>query len=406
MQSTYKQRLFYNQSTARTNIAEGSVRSGKTIGTIKRWIRYIGSAPPGDLLMVGKTDGSLYRNIIRPMMEMLGSQMVFRPNKKLVTLWGRSIFTFGANDERAEGKIRGMTCAGSYGDEVTLWPQSFFEQLLNRSSVKGAQGFYSTNPDSPLHWFKKYYLDNDKLDLYSLKFLLDDNNFLDPTYVKNLKNEKVGLWYKRDILGLWVLAEGSIYDFFTDAEPYITLNSKLPIAKRKVISIDYGTNNPCTFGVYGINELTKPMCWLEKEFVWDSKLKGRQCTDREYADKLVEFIGHNRPSEIIVDPSAASFKVELSSHPGIRSVIVDADNSVVDGIRTVAKMWKNGDYTISANCDRTIQEAQGYVWDARAQKLGEDKPMKINDHCMDRDRYFIQTLFGGDRIDYSKLNTR
>jgi len=407
MKATYKQKLFYNHAKARINVAEGSVRSGKTVGIYNKYIQYIGNAPKGDLMMVGKTDGSLYRNIIRPMQNILGSQMRFRPAKKLINLWGRDIFTFGANDESSEGKIRGMTIAGAMGDELTLWPQSFFEQLLNRLSVTGAQAFFTTNTDSPMHWFKQDYLNRaEQLKLYSLKFLLDDNEFLDPDYVASLKNEKVGLWYKRDILGLWVLAEGAIYDFFTDDEPYILPWLKLPNAQRKAVAIDYGTNNPCAFGLYGINLYSKPKAWLEKEWVWDSKLKGRQCTDSEYAEYLAEFIGNEKITEIIVDPSAASFKAELIKNNKIKAVVVDADNSVVDGIRTVASMWKCGDFVISSRCQRTAEEAQGYVWCPKAQKVGEDKPIKANDHCMDRDRYFLQTTFGGDRLDYTKLTKR
>lgn len=116
MRYDIKQKLFYHESTARANIAEGSVRSGKTWGTIAKWIKYIGNAPPGDLFMIGKTDRSLKRNIINPMLELIGSDMKYYPGKGEVHLWNRLIYTVGANDERSETKIRGATAAGAYGD--------------------------------------------------------------------------------------------------------------------------------------------------------------------------------------------------------------------------------------------------------------------------------------------------
>jgi len=130
-------------STARLNIWHGAVRSSKTVGSLIRWIRYIGEAPKGDLLMTGKTDGSLIRNVLNPMQELLGSDMVVKKHDKEVHLWGRRIFFFGANDERAEAKIRGLTAAGSYGDEISLWPESYWKMMLSRMSVKGAKGFFT-----------------------------------------------------------------------------------------------------------------------------------------------------------------------------------------------------------------------------------------------------------------------
>ncbi len=405
MKFTEKQKIWYNNSNVRINITDGSVRSGKTWGSLIKWIKYIGTAPPGDLIMTGKTDGSLERNCIKPMEMLLGSQLKRKKTEKLLNLWGRNIYTFGANDERAEGKIRGMTCAGSFGDELTLWSQSYFEQLLNRMSVEGAQFFGSTNTDSPYHWLKINYIDRiDDLDLYRLKMLIEDNTFLPLSYINSLKKEKTGLWYKRDILGLWVLAAGAVYEFFTDSEPYVLSSKNLPIAKRKVIGIDYGTNNPCAFGMFGINMYSKPKIWLEKEWGWDSKLKGKQCTDREYAIYLKEFIGNEKISEIIIDPSALSFKNEIIQDKDIKAIVNDADNSVLDGIRNVSTLWKNGDFSICSSCKETQKEAMSYVWDEKYQKKGEDKPKKQYDHYMDYIRYVIQTLFFSGRVDYNKLN--
>lgn len=403
-----KQRYSYLNSNKRLNIWEGSVRAGKTIASIWRWIKYIGSAPPGDLIMTGKTNGSLYRNIIRPMYELLGDDMnyVQRKDTRIVELWDREIFCFGANDESSEGKIRGMTCAGGYGDELTLWPESYFNMHLSRMSVKNAKFFGSTNPDSPNHWLKKRILNRkDELDLNSFHFGIEENTFLPPEFIEALKKEYVGLWFKRFILGLWCVAEGAIYDFFDEDLHCVYRHPK---AQYHIVSVDYGTNNPTSFGLYGVNVHTKPRIWRERGYYWDSKVKGRQKTDADYSKDMKKFLNYQtpdkiKPRKIYVDPSAASFKLQLKTD-GFRG-ITDATNDVLDGLRTQAKMLQSGDYTIMRHKSNRpcIDEYYGYVWDEKAASKGEDKPTKESDHCKDDERYVLHSEFGKKKLDYSKL---
>ncbi len=406
-----KQKFSYLNSDKRINVWEGSVRAGKTVASIWRWIKYIGSAPPGDLVMTGKTNGALYRNIVRPMYELLGDDMKYthKNDSRVVELWDREIFCFGANDESSEGKIRGMTVAGGYGDELTLWPESYFNMHLSRMSVKGAKFFGSTNPDNPNHWLKKNIL-NRKVDLNANSFHFDirDNIFLPPEFIEALMKEYTGLWYRRFIKGEWCVAEGAIYDFFDEV---MHCGFKMPKARTHMISIDYGTGNPTSFGLYGLNPLTRPKIWRERGYYWDSKKEGRQKTDSEYSADLKKFLNYDGtasgeqivPLKIYVDPSAASFKLQLKKDGfhGIR----DANNDVLDGIRTQARMMQNGDYMVLRHKSNQpcIDEYYGYVWDENAAKRGEDKPLKTNDHTKDDERYIIHSEFGEDRLDYSLL---
>lgn len=397
-----KQRYSFKHSNKRLNIWEGSVRSGKTEVSILRFMKYVANAPPGDLFMVGKTDRSLKRNIINPMQETLGSDMYYSSGKGEIRLWGRLIYTVGANDERAETKIRGSTCAGAYGDELTLWPDSFFRTLLGRMSVSGAKLFGTTNPDNPYHKIKTDYLDRkSELDLTSFHFDLDDNIFLDPVFVNNIKKEYTGLWFKRFIKGLWVLAEGAIYDFFDENKHTVIATHK---ADYWTVSIDYGTSNPAAFLLFGHSYKGNPRVWAEKEYYYSGRKTGKQKTDSEYSNDLEKFIGKKiKTRYIFVDPSAASFRVQLrrDGFTGLR----EADNSVLDGIRTVARMLKSGEFVIKKTCPNFIQEMGGYVWDAKAQLRGEDKPMKQSDHCEDACRYDLHTIYGQSVLDIEKLTT-
>src|SRR5690606_9525321 len=238
-------------STARMNILDGSVRSGKTIASLVAWIMFVSEASPGELLMAGKTERTLKRNILDVLEQMVGSRY-FKYNLGAgeATLFGRRIYLVGANDLRSEGKIRGLTLAGAYGDEIALWPDSFFTMLLSRLSVPGARFIGTTNPDSPYHWLKTSYLDRaGELGLRRWHFSLEDNPNLDPAYVEALKKEYVGLWYKRFILGLWVQAEGAVYDMWDD-EIYAV--DEVPSQfTRYYVGVDYGTSNPTVFLLVG-----------------------------------------------------------------------------------------------------------------------------------------------------------
>lgn len=383
-----KQLDVITNSTARLNILDGSVRSGKTIASLVAWIYFVQQGPPGELLMVGKTERTLKRNVLDPLEAMVGSRH-YKLNKGTgeLILFGRRVYLAGANDERAEGKIRGMTLVGAYGDEITLWPESFFTMLLSRLSVPGARFIGTTNPDSPYHWLNKDYLERvNKLNLKRWHFTLEDNLNLDPAFVDALKKEYTGLWYKRYILGLWVLAEGAIYDMWDEAKHV----RPAPQLKRFIVAVDYGTSNPCTFGLYGWNDSPKPVVYLTREYWYDSRATGRQKTDAEYADDFKEWLGGIRPEAIYVDPSAASFIAELRKR-GFR--VRDADNDVIGGIRFVASMLTQERFFVDPSCKHTIAEFNSYVWDSKAQLKGEDKPLKQNDHAMDRNRYALYSHF-------------
>src|SRR5690606_23498028 len=250
-----KAKASIRDSDARLNLWHGSVRSGKTIRSIIRWLTFIREAPPGALLMVGKTERTLRRNILDELERIVGARNYrYVGGSGEAFILGRRVLLVGANDERAEGKIRGMTLAGAYGDELTLWPEGFFRMLLSRLSLRGARFFGTTNPDGPYHWLKTDFLDREgELDLRAWHFTLEDNIALDPAYVASLKAEygEGTLWYRRFIDGLWVAAEGAVYDFFNESE-HVLPAPPPEQPERLVLSVDYGTSNATSAGLYGV----------------------------------------------------------------------------------------------------------------------------------------------------------
>jgi PBSX family phage terminase large subunit len=343
--------------------------------------------------MIGRTTHTIIRNIIDPMKEILGNSVRYLAGRQTVNFFGRTIHVIPASDGRAESRLRGSTVVGAYVDEATLIPENFFKMLLSRLSMPGAKLFATTNPDSPLHWLKKDFLDRiSKLDLKEWHFELSDNPSLEKEYINQIKNEYVGLWYNRYILGEWVQAEGAVYDFF-DQDIHCMDYPTNP-AQSYILGVDYGTSNAFAAVLIGINRNYYPNVWVEDEYYWNPKKEMRQKTNVEYADDLKNFIEGKYIEAIYVDPSAASFKLELRRN-GFEE-IYDAQNEVVDGIRKVAEYLAAGTLKICSKAKNLIAEIQGYCWDPKAQERGEDKPIKMNDHALDALRYAIYSHFFGN----------
>lgn len=395
-----KAKASIRDSDARLNLWHGSVRSGKTISSIIRWVTFIREAPPGALLMVGKTERTLKRNILDELERIVGARNYrYVGGSGEAFILGRKVLLVGANDERAEGKIRGMTLAGAYGDELTLWPEGFFRMLLSRLSLRGARFFGTTNPDGPYHWLKTDFLDRvGELDLRAWHFTLEDNIALDPAYVASLKAEygEGTLWYRRFIDGLWVAAEGAVYDFFNESE-HVLPAPPPEEPERLVLSVDYGTSNATSAGLYGVWSEPTPsgLKALRLDgYYYDGRATGRQKTDSEYEADLDERFGDLKPRlQVILDPSAASFKTELRK-AGWK--VREAQNDVIDGIRTQARMLRSGEYKLLdvPGNKQAIRDYGAYLWDSKAQARGEDRPLKQHDHTKDEERYALHTIFG------------
>lgn len=303
-------------------------------------------------------------------------------------IYGKVVHIIGADDERAESKIRGPTFAGAYVDEATIIPESVFKMLISRCAMGGAKIFATTNPDSPYHWLKRDYLDNNS-DVKSWQFVLDDNPKLEEKEKDYLRRQYRGLWYQRFIEGKWVQAEGAIYDFFDPVNHVI--DNAPGFAQYYIAGVDYGTTNPCAFVLIGINPNKFPNMWVEDEYYFDSKVHQRQKTDSEYAEDLIRFL-RGRCSDvkaIYLDPSAVSFRVELQ-RCNVRN-IYEADNEVLDGIRKVGDLLNTGTFKICRKCANLIKEFGSYVWDAKSRQTGVDKPVKQSDHALDALRYALYT---------------
>lgn len=382
------------EATARTNLWEGAVRSSKTICSLVRWLEFTRTGPPGPLIMIGRTERTLKRNVIDVMRGMIGDAMDINQGAGEIYIGNRIIYMAGANDERAQEKIRGLTSAGAYGDELSLWPESMYTVLLSRLSIRGAKGFFTTNPDSPFHWLKTKYIDRAHLlNMKVFHFRLEDNPTLSTEYVDSLKREYTGVWFQRFVEGMWVMAEGMIYDMF---DPGLHVVKSLPAMARYWVGVDYGTSNATVFLLVGLGVNNK--LYVVKEYRHEAgEGLARSKTDEQYGKDFVDWIGELRPEWIFIDPSAKSFRLTLWNMRREKTSLLKvapADNTVLDGIRKTAGLFSAGCLYVHESCKGLQKELGTYVWDAKAQERGEDRPLKGNDHGPDALRYVVNGLGG------------
>jgi PBSX family phage terminase large subunit len=371
-------------------ICDGAVRSGKTLCMSLSFVCWAMRAFHGrQLAFCGKSIGSVRRNLTEPLLPLLRefgfSYQEKRSENRIEISFGarqNTFYLFGGLDEGSASLIQGATFAGVLLDEVALMPRSFVEQACARCSVEGSRLWFNCNPEGPEHWFYKEWIQKaeEKNALY-LHFTMEDNPSLSPKTLRRFQRLYTGSFYRRFVLGEWVVAQGLVYDFFDDS--YV--EEPPESCEEYVISCDYGTRNPASFGLWGrVGEK-----WYRVgEYYYDSRREGRQKTDAEYEEALRTLAGGRNIRLVVVDPSAASF-ITLLRQKGWR--VKKAKNDVLAGIRLTASLLQAGTLVICSPCTDAIREFHQYRWEDGA---GRDQVRKEFDHAMDDIRYFAATVVG------------
>lgn len=379
-------------------ICHGSIRSGKTVAMIDSFVTWsLSRHKHQNFILGGKSMGALKRNVLEPMFQILTAKGIdyhyHRSENPYVAIGTNTYYLFGANNESSQDTLQGLTAAGAYLDEAALFPRSFVDQAIGRCSAdtgdNGAKIFLNCNPAGPYHWFKMEYIDKAKeKKILVLHFVMDDNLSLSERVKQRFRRMFSGVFFKRYVLGLWVMAEGVIYDMFRE-EDHVIDEWPAEIHEYQV-AIDYGTKNPTAFILQGIHYDPdgEPTYYNLKEYYYDGRNSGVQKTDNQYYDDLEAFC-KGYTDKVIIDPSASSF-IALIREKGVLTV-TEAENAVLDGIRTVSRFISENRLYTHRDCVNIIRERFSYVWDEKAAQRGEDKPVKDHDHCLDAERYGIFT---------------
>ena len=374
-------------------IADGSVRSGKTVSMSISFVFWaMATFTDCNFALCGKTVRSCRRNVIKPLINMLKHRYDIKDKRSenLLTISkdGKSntFYIFGGKDESSQDLIQGVTLAGVLLDEVALMPRSFVEQALARCSIEGARFWFNCNPDNPNHWFyREWVLKAPEKHALRLKFLMDDNLSLSDKVKQRYYSLYQGTFYRRFILGEWVIAEGLVYQDYNDhIKDKLWDGNPDELVGTWYISMDYGTINPCSMGLWCVtdNEAIRV-----DEYYYNSRKEGYQRTDEEHYAELDKLAGDRYIERVIIDPSAASFKATIKRHG--KFFVKSAKNDVINGIRTTSQMLSNGRIKIGVKCKASQEEFGMYRWDEKAEV---DKVVKENDHAMADIRYFAYTI--------------
>lgn len=366
-------------------IQHGAKRAGKTVSNndiflleIKRVrdvAKRLGIARP-QYILAGNSLGNIERNILIELSNKYGLNFTFDKYNRF-ELFGVLVCCFGHGTIRDISRIRGMTSFGAYINEATTATEEVIREILNRCSGEGARVIMDTNPDNPEHFIKKDYIDKaDNEKIIEIQYQLDDNTFLSDRYKENVKaTTPSGLFYDRDILGLWVNSEGVVYQDFDKTMVITDEVIKNTMFTRYIAGVDWGYEHLGTMVVVGITAkgnyiLLEEIAeqhqeidfWVEQA----KKIKEKYGNIPFYADTA-------RPEHI------ARFSRENIN-------VKNGDKAILSGIEEVARLMKLKKFYVCDRCKQFLKEVYNYVWDSK-----KGLPLKVNDDLMDALRYAIYT---------------
>ena len=363
------QREYRRNATHRWNVKTGATRSGKTYGDYfiipKRIMA--GSGKSGLNVILGNTKGTLQRNIIQPLQDLYGPSLISDiRSDNTATLFGETAYCLGADNVRHVNRLRGSSIKYCYGDEVTTWHQDVFDMLKSRLDKPYSLFDGTCNPAHPTHWFKTF-LDGNA-DIYQQAYTIDDNPFLAPEFVANLKQEYTGtVYYDRYIRGLWVAAEGAIYRQFCDnPDRYIT--DRPPQIMRAVIGVDFGGGTSahafCCLGfTAGMRDLV----------VLDELREQDALTPDVLEQRFVDFVRRCQMRWLVTD--AYCDNAEKTLIAGLRTAAAQArlplnignaiKRPINDRIRALCILMGADRFRVVRSCTATIDALRSAVWDAK-----------------------------------------
>ena len=377
-------------------ILHGAKRSGKTYVLIIKFLMLVASMKNKNYKFIigGATSTTIKKNVLDDMGELIGREIKVGKENSF-KLFGNEVLVRAGDNSSSWKGVRGFTAYGALLNEGTALNDTFIKEAISRCSGKGSKIYIDTNPDGIMHKIKLDYVDktgdllsNGKLNINSIHFKLEDNTFLDPEYVESIKKvTPTGMFYDRDILGLWVNAEGIIYKDF-DSNKHINKSTCIEsVLLYEEYIIEYISGVDWGFGHYGsvvvvaytsmgrylvLEETTETGLYVDK--YWLPLLKKK---NEEYKD-IVFYCDSARPEY---------YHMALEEN----LEIFNANKSVNAGIEFVASLFKQDRLVLCTNLggkslNRLQIEIASYIW---SKSLGDEKPLKTNDDALDALRYAL-----------------
>ena len=324
-------------------------------------------------ILAGVSSKTIQNNVLQELYNRYELDIKFDKHNSF-TLFGVKVVQAFTGTIAGLGGIRGMTAFGAYINEASLANETVFKEIISRCSGDGARIVFDTNPDNPEHWLKKEYIDSKSENIISYHFELDDNTFLSPRYIQNIKESTPsGMFYDRDIRGLWVTGEGVVYSDFDSNKHFINDVDNIEF-ETYIAGVDWGYSHFGSIVVFGIDKLNN--WYLLEEHA-------KQFKEIDYwADVALDIKARYGNINFYCD-SARPEHVERFRREKIRAI--NADKSVLSGIEEVARLIKlNRFFVLSSKVKQFKKEIYNYIWDERT-----GDPVKENDDVMDSMRYAV-----------------
>lgn len=417
MALTAKQVKVLSNAHHRWNILYGATRSGKTHVSYYLALKHVFEHYNDNILFVGKTLNTIDRNVFDIMRRLFPHRIGALVDKKKIQIFGKWCYVVGANDDRAITKIQGMGIGYAYCDELTTFPENFFEMLKSRLDAPNACCDATCNPESPSH-FVKQFIDKPELDIYSEHFTIYDNDFLDDEFVRNLENEYRGtIYFEKWILGNWVKAEGLVFPLFKREKHFITLKEhNRKFGMHRIERVIYGTDGANTndaTAIVPLAILSNGMAFTLPIFYHSPKINGQLSNEqlmpyiKRYLDELnrqYHLFETGVEQHFAVDAAAADLCLTLGLHLSPRYDVwkytkkdLNQTTDVVNNAfaRNILFIGDYGGYynyfrdTFIEGVNQLVVDLELMTWDEKNGGFDDEIP---ND-CADAFRYAVNTYY-------------
>ena len=363
-------------------IADGSIRSGKTVAMICGFMQWSMDTFEGEtFILAGKTIGALKRNVIKPLRQILDAwglphNYVSSGDEARIEVGGSTYYLYDAHNEKSQDRLQGLTAAGALADEVALFPQNFVEQMIGRCSVDGSRVWLNCNPENPAHYIKTELIDKAaEKNIYHLHFTMEDNLALPIRTKEMFTRMYTGVFYRRFIKGEWALTDGLVYQQFADDPDLFTI-TELPPIRQASIGVDFGgTGSAHSFTLTGIT-ITNDVVVLDEYY--HSNKKDGVLSPAQLEDAFVAFVrrakARYRVYEVYCDSAEQTMIQGFRVAVARAHLAVEVRNAIKgpinDRIAWFNSMMAQGRFWVFKGCQATVTALREAVYDPK--KLTED----------------------------------
>lgn len=401
------------------SVAEGSIRSGKTIDNCIIACAYLETCPDKIHLASGSTIANAKLNI--GACNGYGLENLFKGRCKwgkykdndclyIYTKTGEKIVIFaGGGKSDSYKKVLG----NSYGMWIATEINEHYDSDDSRESfIKVAFGrqvaskkplvLWDLNPCNPKHKIYTDYIDKYKTDFvggYNYEhFTLHDNLSITPLRLQEIESQydKDSVWYRRDILGERCVAEGLVYQQFADNPEKYAIDNLPSDMVLYNIGVDFGGNGSATTFV-----LTGFTRRFEKVIPIFSERHEEELNPEQLNRIFADFVRRchevtQKPMNVYADSAEQILIRGLKSSSARNALPVQIHNArkmpILERIRLVNKLIAQDRFAVYTGAETVKKALYEALWDKKKEDTRlDDGSTWIDD--LDAMEYSIEPYF-------------